>query len=148
MMPSTERPMRELAGRAWARSGSTGRWGSTASPLSTRPRLPLRLLMHHQGVLCVLCTAVRDVGAVAPVTKHRLPVRTLVLSCWHVLSQSLRTATCTNRGCLVLSRRLRTPSQDTLKKISELAGTAPSVQEFKEAFGGSKALARTPPRLY
>jgi hypothetical protein len=116
--------------------------------------------MHHQGVLCVLCTAVRDVGAVAPVTKHRLPVRTLVLSCWHVLSQSLRTATCTNRGCLVLSRtctdrgclvlsrRLRTPSQDTLKKISELAGTAPSVQEFKEAFGGSKALARTPPRLY
>jgi hypothetical protein len=35
-----------------------------------------------------------------------------------------------------------------LKKISELAGAAPSVQEFKEAFGGRKALARTPPRLY
>ena len=50
--------------------------------------------------------------------------------------------------CYVFSRRLRTPSQKTLKKITEVAGTEPSVQEFKEAFGGRKALARTPPRLY
>lgn len=47
-----------------------------------------------------------------------------------------------------LPRRVRTPSQDTLNKISEKASIPPTVQEYKDAFGGHKVLPRTPPRLY
>ena len=46
--------------------------------------------------------------------------------------------------CYVFSRRLRTPSQKTLKKITEVAGTEPSVQEFKEALKAAKKECRQP----
>jgi hypothetical protein len=53
-----------------------------APPASPRAHAPPRCL-------CVLCIAVRDLGAVRPVTVHGLPVRTLVLFC----------CMCSHRAC-------------------------------------------------
>jgi hypothetical protein len=78
-----------VGGKSMGSFGEHGLLGFDASPLSTRPRLPLCEFMTPPRCLCVLCIDVRDLGDVRPVTAHGLPVSNLVLFC----------CMCSHRAC-------------------------------------------------